>query len=89
MSAIDEASLWDRLSNARKIPLNPTWLGEIFSPSLSDELRFAVAERLGMLAETGWPIIQTLIQQHGICPELTMQLAFAINLKQRIGCSHN
>jgi hypothetical protein len=70
MSAIDEASLWDRLSNARKIPLNPTWLGEIFSPSLSDELRFAVAERLGMLAETGWPMIQTLIHQYGICPEL-------------------
>lgn len=70
MSAIDEATLWDRLSNARRIPLNPTWLGEIFSPSLSDELRFAVAERLGMLAETGWPIIQTLIQQHGVCPEL-------------------
>ena len=70
MSAIDEACLWDRLANARKIPLNPTWLGEIFSPSLSDELRFAVAERLGMLAETGWPIIQTLIQQHGVCPEL-------------------
>ena len=70
MSTIDEACLWDRLANARKIPLNPTWLGEIFSPSLSDELRFAVAERLGMLAETGWPIIQTLIQQHGVCPEL-------------------
>ena len=70
MSAIDEATLWDRLANARKIPLNPTWLGEIFSPSLSDELRFAVAERLGMLAETGWPIIRTLIQQHGIQPEL-------------------
>ena len=70
MSAIDEACLWDRLANARKIPLNPTWLGEIFSPSLSDELRFAVAERLGMLAETGWPIIQTLIQQNGIRPEL-------------------
>ena len=70
MSAIDEATLWDRLANARKIPLNPTWLGEIFSPSLSDELRFAVAERLGMLAETGWPIIQTLIQQNGIRPEL-------------------
>ena len=70
MSAIDEATLWDRLSNARRIPLNPTWLGEIFSPSLSDELRFAVAERLGMLAETGWPIISTLIQQHGDRPEL-------------------
>ena len=48
MSSIDEATLWDRLSNARRIPLNPAWLGEIFSPSLSDELRFAVAERLGM-----------------------------------------
>ncbi|MEJ6657740.1 MAG: HEAT repeat domain-containing protein [Synechococcus sp. ChSW.bin.154] len=69
MSAIDEASLWDRLANARRIPLNPSWLGEIFSPSLSDELRFAVAERLGMLAETGWPIIRTLIQQHGDRPE--------------------
>ena len=70
MSAIDEATLWDRLAHARSIPLNPTWLGELFSPSLSDELRFAVAERLGMLAETGWPIIRTLIQQHGIQPEL-------------------
>ncbi len=70
MSAIDEATLWDRLANARRIPLNPSWLGEVFSPSLSDELRFAVAERLGMLAETGWPIIQILVQQHGIRPEL-------------------
>jgi hypothetical protein len=70
MSAIDEASLWDRLANARKIPLNPTWLGEVFSPSLSAELRFAVAERLGMFAETGWPIIHALIEQHGIDPEL-------------------
>ena len=43
MSAIDEATLWDRLSKARRIPLNPSWLGEIYSPSLSDELRFAVA----------------------------------------------
>ena len=70
MSAIDETGLWDRLANARRVPLNPTWLGEIFSPSLSDELRFAVAERLGMLAETGWPIINTLIRQHGNRPEL-------------------
>ncbi|QNI90336.1 HEAT repeat domain-containing protein [Synechococcus sp. ROS8604] len=70
MSAIDEASLWDQLAKARKIPLNPTWLGEVFSPSLSVELRFAVAERLGMFAETGWPIIHALIQQHGIHPEL-------------------
>ena len=69
MSAIDEATLWDRLSNARRIPLNPSWLGEVYSPSLSGELRFAVAERLGMLAETGWPIIRTLINQHGIQPE--------------------
>ena len=70
MSVIDETVLWDRLANARRVPLNPAWLGEIFSPSLSDELRFAVAERLGMLAETGWPVINTLIQQHGNRPEL-------------------
>jgi hypothetical protein len=69
MSAIDEATLWDRLSKARRIPLNPSWLGEIYSPSLSDELRFAVAERLGMLAETGWPIIHRLIKEHGLQPE--------------------
>ena len=69
MSVIDEAALWDRLSNARRIPLNPSWLGEVYAPSLSCELRFAVAERLGMLAETGWPIIRTLIKQHGIQPE--------------------
>ncbi len=69
MSVIDEATLWDRLSNARRIPLNPSWLGEVYSPSLSSELRFAVAERLGLLAETGWPIIRTLMKQHGIQAE--------------------
>ncbi len=70
MLADDEAILWERLSNARRIPLNPIWLGEVFSPSLSDRLRFAIAERLGMLAESGWPIIHTLIEQYGINPEL-------------------
>ena len=69
MSATDEAILWDRLSNARRVPLNPVWLGEVYSPGLSSELRFAITERLGMFAESGWPIIKNLTKQYGVLPE--------------------
>lgn len=50
----DEAVLWERLNNVRKAPLEPKWLGEVYSLSLSADLRKALAEQLGLLADQGW-----------------------------------
>ena len=48
------------------------------------------AERLGMLAETGWPIIRYSDPSNtAFSLNSSMPPAFAINLKQKIGCSHN
>ena len=69
---MNEAVLWERLSKSRRAPLEPEWLGEVYSPSFSVELRRALCEKLGMLAEQGWPIIERLIQQHGALPDLVV-----------------
>ena len=69
----DEAALWERLSQSRRKPLDPAWLGEIYSPGLSDDLRHAVCEKLGMFAEQGWPHIRSLLVKHG--PEKELILA--------------
>lgn len=68
----DESVLWERLAQSRRAPLEPSWLGESYSPSLSIDLRRALCEKLGMLAERGWPIIQLLLQKHGLEPDLVM-----------------
>jgi hypothetical protein len=68
----DESILWERLAQSRRAPVEPSWLGEIYSPSLSIDLRRAVCEKLGMFAEQGWPIIQLLLDQHGLTPDLVM-----------------
>ena len=69
---MNEAVLWERLSKSRRAPLEPEWLGEVYSPSFSVELRRALCEKLGMLAGQGWLIIERLIQEHGALPELVM-----------------
>ena len=66
----DEALLWEKLGNSRRNPLEPEWLGEVYSPSLSVELKRSISERLGWLADRGWPVIQSLIKQYGREPEL-------------------
>mgnify|MGYP001390206941 CR=1 FL=1 len=68
----DEAALWERLSQSRRNPLDPSWLGEIYSPGLSCDLRLAICEKLGMLAQKGWPTIQHLLHQHGPAKELIL-----------------
>ena len=74
----NEAVLWERLSKAsRRAPLDPAWLGEVYSPSLSDELRHAIAAKIGMLAEVGWPLIQQLIAKYG--PENELILAAGLS----------
>ena len=69
---VNEAALWERLSQSRRAPLEPEWLGEVYSPSFSVELRRAICEKLGMLAEQGWPLIEQLIAIHGSLPDLVM-----------------
>ena len=66
----DEAVLWERLNNVRKAPLEPKWLGEVYSLSLSADLRKALAEQLGLLADQGWTTLKVLLKQHGKQPEL-------------------
>ena len=68
----DEAVLWERLARSRRAPLEPAWLGEVYSPSLSVDLRRALCEKLGMQAERGWPVIQDLLASHGVLPDLVM-----------------
>ncbi len=70
MSVIDEAALWERLSQSRRNPLDPSWLGETYSPSLSAALRAALSEQLGLMAGRGWPVIATLIERYGPSPDL-------------------
>ena len=63
---VNEAALWERLSHAsRRAPLDPQWLGEVYSLSLSIDLRRAIAEKLGLQAERGWPSLAGLIREHG------------------------
>ena len=69
---VDEAVLWERLAKSRRAPLEPDWLGEVYSPSLSVDLRRALCEKLGMLADRGWPVIDQLLQRHGDLPDLVM-----------------
>ncbi|WP_255476990.1 HEAT repeat domain-containing protein [Synechococcus sp. A15-60] len=69
---VNEAALWERLSQSRRAPLEPHWLGEVYSPSLSIDLRRALSEKLGMLADRGWPEIKSLINQHGALPDLVL-----------------
>ena len=68
----DELALWERLAQARRTPLDPAWLGRVYSPELSFELRRALCEKLGMLAERGWPVISQLVITHGAQADLVM-----------------
>ena len=68
----EEVVLWERLSRSKRAPLEPAWLGEVYSPSLSVDLRRALCEKLGMQAERGWPVIQDLLASHGVLPDLVM-----------------
>ena len=70
--SLDEVVLWEQLAKSRRAPLEPAWLGEVYSPSLSIDLRKALCEKLGMHAELGWPIILELVSTHGVQPDLVM-----------------
>ena len=83
MTQNEEADLWDRLSQSRRGSLEPAWLGEIYSPGLSHDLRIAVSEKLGMMADHGWPIIRDLLEDHGLQKELVLAAGLCHQLEAR------
>lgn len=68
--SFDEAILWEKLGNSRHSPLEGDWLGNVYSPSLSAELRRALCERIGWLGPQGWTILKSLINQYGSKTEM-------------------
>ena len=83
MMGVDETVLWDRLAQSRRAPLEPSWLGEVYSPSLSVDLRRALCEKLGMLAEAGWPVIDQLLAAHGPQQELILSAGLCHQVEAR------
>ena len=49
--------------------LAPSWLADVYSASLAEDLRYSISERLGSLGEKGWQHLKRLIDQEGIQPE--------------------
>ncbi len=49
--------------------LDPSWLADVYSSSLAEDLRYSISERLGWLGEKGWQHLKRLIDQEGIQPE--------------------
>ena len=80
---VDETTLWDRLAQSKRAPVEPSWLGEVYSPSLSIELRRAICEKLGMLADAGWPVINELLKIHGLQDELILSAGLCHQLEAR------
>ena len=68
--AINEDSIWERLNQSRRVPLEPCWLGEVYSLNLQADLRFAITEQLGLLSNKGWPVLELIIKKAGAQPEL-------------------
>ncbi len=68
--AIQQDSIWEKLNQSRRMPLEPCWLGEVYSLNLQADLRFAITEQLGLLSNKGWPVLELLIKKAGAQPEL-------------------
>ncbi len=90
---MNEAALWERLSqSSRRAPLDPQWLGEVYSLSLSADLRRAIAEKLGLQAEKGWPNLAGLIRDYGQQDELILAAGLSHQPASRdwlLECWHN
>ncbi len=73
---MNESSLWEKLNNARNNQPDAKWLREVYSPNLSYELRMAIAEKLGLLDESGWLTLLSLYKQFGAQPEFIHAAGF-------------
>ncbi len=78
-----ESDLWERLGNSRKVPLDPCWLENVYSPNLATDLRQALCEKMGMLADHGWPIIEHLLKRYGDMPDLVMAAGLCHQIEAR------
>ena len=67
---ITEEEIWDRFNNIKPKLIDAEWYEEVYSLKLSIQLRFTIGERLGLLADKGWEAIKSLIEKHGLQPEL-------------------
>ena len=67
---MNESLVWEHLNRIHFNQTDVNWLEQVYSPEFSIELRMAIAERLGLLSDKGWPSIQNLFQRFGIQPEL-------------------
>ena len=65
-----EEEIWKYINNSKKNSLSLIWLEKTYSLRLSKELRYAIAEKLGLLNENSWATINKLLQQYGMQPEL-------------------
>ncbi len=67
---ITENQIWDRFNTVKPILIDSKWYEKVYSLELSIQLRFAIGERLGLLADKGWESTKYLIEKHGFQPEL-------------------
>mgnify|MGYP005688340629 CR=1 FL=1 len=79
----DESILWKKLENSRQVPLEPLWLENVYSPNLTFDLRKALSEKMGLLADRGWPVIQCLLQRYGDLPDLVVAAGLCHQIEAR------
>ena len=79
----DESVLWEKLENSRRVPLEPFWLKNVYSPNLTIDLRKALSEKMGLLADRGWPVIKYLLQRYGDLPDLIMAAGLCHQIEAR------
>ena len=81
---ITENQIWDRFNTVKPISIDAKWYEDIYSLELSIQLRLAIGERLGLLADKGWEATKSLIEKYGFQPELI----HATGLCHQIGAYH-
>ena len=67
---ITEDQIWERFNTVKPFTIDAKWYEKVYSLELSNQLRFTIGERLGLLADKGWEAIKSLIEKHGLQPEL-------------------
>ena len=78
-----ESDIWEKLGNSRQVPLEPSWLKSVYSPTLTSDLRQALCEKMGILGDRGWPIIEQLLQRYGDLPDLVMAAGLCHQIEAR------
>ena len=51
---ITENQIWDRFNTVKPISIDAKWYEKVYCLDLSIQLRFTIAERLGLFSDKGW-----------------------------------